>query len=193
MPSGKSTKSKKEEMNFVPSEEEIINSSISNKFFHFFTNRGKLIIIITEAIVLLVFLSRFKLDRDISDLKENIENKNAIIESTKSIEKDFREVQKNVNTIDTITKNQINWFAELESFDSKIPQGMILDSISYNNEVISLSAKVNSAEAFATFIGNTIANPKVKSVVLVSSSYDTNSKEYSFKMNILRDPIRNDE
>src|SRR3989344_3425468 len=45
------------------------------------TTYGRYIMILTEIIVLLAFISRFSLDRKLTDLKEEITQKQAIIET----------------------------------------------------------------------------------------------------------------
>ncbi len=180
---------KSTDFNFIP-KDAYQKASMAQQIFRFLATKGKTIIIFTEAIVLMVFLSRFKLDREIADLKESIENKNAIIESSKSVEKRFKKIQAKLVVIKTIIDNQIDWETELGNFDSQVPNGMVLNSIDYADSSITLSATVDSAEAFASFIGNVVSNQNVKSVTLVSSSYNTDSKQYSFKMNIEREPVR---
>src|SRR3972149_8149847 len=61
---------------------------------------GRYITIGTEIIVRLAFISRFSLDRKLTDLNDEIFQKQAIIEANSAFESDFRTLQ------DTITKIQ---------------------------------------------------------------------------------------
>jgi len=52
------------------------------KFLKWLLTVGRYIVIFTELVVILAFLSRFKLDRDLTDLYKQIENKQAIIQNS---------------------------------------------------------------------------------------------------------------
>ena len=53
---------------------------------------GRYIVIATELVVILAFLSRFKLDRDLSDLNETIAEKQAVLAAYSTLEADYREL-----------------------------------------------------------------------------------------------------
>ncbi len=55
---------------------------------------GRYIVIITELIVILAFLSRFKFDRDLTDLNEKVKQQQAIVQSSAQFEQKFRFLQK---------------------------------------------------------------------------------------------------
>ena len=55
------------------------SSSPIGKVFLWALSVGRYIVVITELIVILSFLSRFKLDRDLTDVNEAIEKQKAII------------------------------------------------------------------------------------------------------------------
>ena len=60
---------------------------------------GRYIIVSTEIIVLLAFIYRFSLDRQITDLNEEIEQKSAIVIANQAFEKSFRNLQSRVDQI----------------------------------------------------------------------------------------------
>ena len=51
---------------------------------------GRTIIIVTECVVLVVFLARFYFDKKIFDLASSIEQKSVILEQKADFEKEFR-------------------------------------------------------------------------------------------------------
>jgi hypothetical protein len=67
----------KQEINLLPREE--FEKKPIGKFLTWALSIGRYIIIFTELIVILAFLSRFKLDRDLSDLNQSIREKQAVI------------------------------------------------------------------------------------------------------------------
>lgn len=95
----------KKEINLLPKEE--FEKKPLGKLLIWALNVGRWIVIVTELIVILAFLSRFKLDRDIADLYEQIRAKQAVIQAFSSFEEDFRLFQSRLLSIDKLMKNQI--------------------------------------------------------------------------------------
>ena len=98
MPAGKN----KVNINLIVKKE----ASFSNQLLSWALTYGRYIIIITQIIVLTVFFTRFKLDRDHTDLKESVSQKQALIESVASLETEIRRIQKNLADIKQVTANQ---------------------------------------------------------------------------------------
>src|SRR3990167_1463025 len=67
---------------------------------------GRYIIISTEIIVLFAFILRFSLDRQITDLNEEIEQKAAIVAANKGFESSFRNLQSRTQQINTLFTGQ---------------------------------------------------------------------------------------
>jgi hypothetical protein len=80
--------------------------SVIGKFLTWALSIGRYLIIITEFIVIMSFLSRFKLDRDLTDLTENIERQKAVILSYEDVERNFTSVQQKINFIAREQENQ---------------------------------------------------------------------------------------
>ena len=60
---------------------------------------GRYIMILTEIVVLGAFVSRFSLDRKLTDLKEEITQKQAIIEANSELEQNIRTLQNQLERI----------------------------------------------------------------------------------------------
>ena len=75
----------------IKPEEEL---SISSQFLNWALTYGRYIIIIIQIVVLSVFFTRFKIDRDRTDLKEAVAQKRALIESIGEMETEIKRVQK---------------------------------------------------------------------------------------------------
>lgn len=80
--------------------------AIGEKFLRWILTYGRYIIIGTEIIVLLAFLSRFKLDRDFNDLNDRIKERQKIIENFRSIEDSVNQLQSRLSQIKTIEAAQ---------------------------------------------------------------------------------------
>lgn len=161
-----------------------IRVSLGQQLFKWTIESGKKIVILTEAIVLLVFISRFKLDRDTNRLRERIENKQAIVKSTQKLETEHRRIQRKLNRIKLITREQIDWNKRLDSFTQKMPQDVTLENLSLDHNSIALSAKVKTAASFGTFIKLLLQDDNTQAVFLKSSSYNKQEKNYKFSLDI---------
>src|SRR3989344_6912254 len=70
------------------------------------TTYGRYIMIATEVVVLLAFISRFSLDRKLTDLKEEISQKQDIITANLSFENDIRSLQERLSSIKKLADSQ---------------------------------------------------------------------------------------
>src|SRR5260221_9195487 len=68
---------------------------------------GRYIMIGTEIVVLLAFISRFSLDRKLTDLKEEVTQKQGIIEANLPFENDVRKLQDKLSKIKILINQPI--------------------------------------------------------------------------------------
>ena len=72
--------------------------SFFEKLISWSLNIGRLILILTECLALGVFLYRFKLDRDIVDLHDEIEKQQTFVRLLESREKEYRNIEQRLTT-----------------------------------------------------------------------------------------------
>jgi len=149
---------------FIPQEE--WEKTSFGKFLKWLLNVGRWIVIITELIVILAFLSRFKLDRDLTNLNEVVKQKQAIVSASSDFEKEFRFLQKRLSTIEGLKKSQVEADKILELFSQLTPAGIQLSNFNLSGEKISLTASADSEITFAVFLKNLKQEPKLTSLTL---------------------------
>ncbi len=162
MPAAK--KAPKTTIEFIPQEE--WERTSFGKFLKWLLNVGRWIVIITELIVIMAFLSRFKLDRDLTNLNEAVKQKQAIVNASSDFEKDFRFLQKRLSTIEGLEKNQLEADKILEIFSQVTPAGIQLSNFNLNGEKISLTAAADSETTFAVFLQNLKKEPRLTNLSL---------------------------
>ena len=74
--------------------------SFWGRFLKWSLTAGRYIIILTELVVIMAFMSRFKLDHDLSDLNDAILGKQALLEASSNTEKVLRLTQARLNLAD---------------------------------------------------------------------------------------------
>jgi hypothetical protein len=115
---------------------------------------GRYIMIGTEIVVLLAFISRFSLDRKLTDLKEEVSQKQDIIEANLSFENDVRLLQNKLASIKTLLTVPVNPLDMLTLFQSILPTGVFLESFDLAKDQITVNATAGSTYAFSQFISN---------------------------------------
>ena len=115
---------------------------------------GRYIMIGTEIVVLLAFISRFSLDRKLTDLKEEVTQKQDIIEANLSFEKDIRALQEKLEKIKVLINQPVNPLTAVSLFQTILPQGVYLKSYDLNKNTLTVQAVAGSTDAFAQFMRN---------------------------------------
>lgn len=115
---------------------------------------GRYIMIGTEIVVLLAFISRFSLDRKLTDLKEEATQKQDIIEANAGFEREVRVLQDKLAKIKALLVAPVDPLDTLVAFQSLLPSGVYLQSFDLTRDKITIQAIAGSTTAFAQFINN---------------------------------------
>jgi len=154
----------KKEISLLPTEG--FEKTQLGRFLKWALGIGRWIVIATELVVILCFLSRFKLDRDLTDLGEKIKQQQAIIVSFGDFEKDFRNLQERLATIDRLEKEQLLAANCLNELSKTVPLDVSLSSLTVGQKKVVISALALSEAGFSSFIKELEGNPKFKGITL---------------------------
>jgi len=127
---------------------------------------GRHIVIFTELIVILAFLSRFKLDKDLTDLGEEIKQKQAIIQASTQFEKKFRFLNKKIKVIKDLKMSRLQSGPILEEIATLIPIDVYLSNFSVSGKDVVLDAIAFSEGGLATFLKNLKESSRFKGLTL---------------------------
>lgn len=141
--------------------------SLIAKLVDWLTTVGRVVIIVTELIVVTAFFSRFWLDRQNSDLSEKIRQQQAILTSTVEFEKEFNIFQQRLILIKTLSQHR-NITNALDSLLQSTPPTIYYQTLSIDPQSDQLSTRL-SATAFSSqsvidFITNLILNNNIQNV-----------------------------
>lgn len=114
------------------------------KFVRWLLSTGRYILIFVEAIVLLAFISRFKLDNDLSERKDAIEEQIPYLESLKPDEILIRQTQLKLSTIGNIKASLANYPLILKKIADQTPAGVKLVSLNLSKEVSGVILQINA-------------------------------------------------
>lgn len=156
----------KSEIEFLPKED--WEKTSFGKFLTWLLTVGRYIVIFTELIVILAFLSRFKLDRDLTDLYKQIEQKQAVIQSYADFESEFRFLQKQLTTVQSLRKEQLQTKQLLGEIAALTPIDVYFSDLSINGNKASFTANALSEAGLATLINNLKKSPRFSNLEISS-------------------------
>lgn len=164
---------KNKSINLLPQEE--FDTSIVGRVLKWAMGTFRIIVIITEMIVMAAFLSRFWLDAQNSDLNEQIKLKTAQISAQSDFEKQFRNLQARLNIVKLITQAAPPT-SRLDLIATKVPQDMILTSVTVQDTSVQVKGTSGSEIGIAQFISNLQAEKSFKTVSLEQISSAENNQ-----------------
>lgn len=149
---------------------------------------GRYIVVFTELIVILAFLARFKLDRDITDLHESIEQKKAIVLSASSLETNFKDIQARLNGISEITKKQTYFDKLVDDFSLITPVDVYISDLNFSQNQFNISGVALSEAGLATLIYQLRHSPKFSEINLSNVSRSSSLAEIRFSLSAILSP-----
>lgn len=126
------------------------------KLIRWLLSSGRYIFIFVEALVLIAFIARFKLDADLQAKKEAIEEQIAYIESLRPYEILIRNVQLKLSTISNIQKGTPEWALILKK---------VADQIPVSSKITTIGMEKEGDAAVVHIVGETQINSDVRSFV----------------------------
>lgn len=125
---------------------------------------GRYIMIGTEIIVLLAFISRFSLDRKLTDLKEELAQKQAIIQVNQEFETEINNLQQQLKEAKTLLKNQTKPLDTFNRLQSYLPSDTFFESYEFSNNKLSVSVVSASTVGFGQFLAQLQADQQLAKV-----------------------------
>lgn len=151
-------------INLLPKED--LEKKPLGKFLKWILSYGRYIIISVELIVLLVFFSRFILDRKLGDLNDSIEQKRAIIVSAAQLENNIRDLHKKLELIKDLEAGRNVYIKIVDYLKDFTPKDVSYTSIDFNNEDISLNGASATKTSFANLLSALKDNEELEQIDL---------------------------
>jgi len=178
----------KKELSLLPESEN--PRSFGARFFKWLTSTGRTAIIVTELIVISVFISRFWLDRKNSDLSEVVRQKQAILESASPFITEFTGLQTRLSYIKDFYSNQPEYNQQINSLISSTPSDLFYKKISVSTDektkatIITTSLSAYKEESIVIFITNLMLNPDIDQVNITKIEKKEQESKYSISLTL---------
>lgn len=163
------------------------NFSVSavGKFLIWSLSVGRYIVVFTELIVILSFLSRFTLDKTLTDLNSDVERKKNIILSYGDIENEVRDLQSRLELIKLQTERK-NAPAYFDIVSQYLPGDTKISQLIVNADSIKISAKTTAQIRISQFVAGLKQSKEFTdiSIASIESEPDTQLVVFSIDANI---------
>lgn len=170
--------------------------SFGARFFKWITTTGRVTIILTELIVISVFISRFWLDRKNSDLSEISRQKQAILESVVPFETEFIQLQQRLAYIKDFYSNQPDYSQQINSLITSTPQDLFYDKLTVSKDEKSKATSITTTliaykeESIVFFITNLMLNPDIDQVDVNRIEKKEKENQYSISLTLFFKPVK---
>ncbi len=173
---------KKQQINLLPQEE--FAGSTVGRILKWILSTFRMIVVITEVVVMGAFLSRFYLDARISDLNRQIKDQQTIITSFKDFEGVFRGTQQKIQIATSLIDSQKKVLSEITDITSLTPPDVILFSFSFIGSDASVRALTPSEFSISQYIANLKGSEKFGKIELTQISTAETTGDLNFSIDI---------
>lgn len=174
------------ELNLLPGDS--LEDRPGGYFLRWALTWGKRIVVGTELVVILAFLSRFWLDTTVADLSEKIEAKRAVIASSSEFEKKFRSVMSRVDQASTIenTTSPVYIYRQAKKL---IPPQLSITAVTVSERSVSFSATTDE-QSLAKLVDSFRSSQQFADITIdrVAKSGTTSAVDFSFQASFVKTP-----
>ncbi len=148
---------------------------------------GRFLIIFVEIIVLAAFLARFKLDTDIADNKDVINQQLPFLEALKGDESLIRQTQSQLATLKDLKASRINFVNIMDKVSAQTPSGVTISTLSIENGAklgLKITGKAQNNDQLSTLLFGLRSDPFFSEVNLDSINLDQGIINFSLSASI---------
>lgn len=157
---------KKKAINLLPRDS--FESSLIGIMLEWALVIGKWLVIVTQLVVMVVVIFKFALDRQLTDLRKQIEQESAVISSYAGVEEEFLLTQKVINFVKPVLASQKEMNNVLSLIQSLTPVDVWFEKLIISKNGVSLTAYSASLPGFSRFL-TAIQKEKIFSEINIQS------------------------
>ncbi len=154
------------QVNLLPQEE--FDESTFGRVIKWLLSTFRYLVISTEMIVMIAFLSRFWLDAKSNDLTDTINQKKSLIASYATFEDTFRQTQAKLKTFKDYTQGNKLVSPLIKDVASKIPSDVSLVEITLDGSKVVLRASTQNEGSASAFVSSLNSSPFLQNMVVDS-------------------------
>lgn len=171
----------KAQINLLPQEE--FAGTTFGRTLRWAMSTFRIIVIVTEMVVMVSFLSRFWLDAKNSDLNDLIKQKSAVLLASTEFEKEFKNTQKKLKIFSSLSSQEGTASSVLGSITSLLPNDIFLLTYAFNRESAQVKGVAQNEISIAQFIVNLEKSESFEKVTLTNLDTSEDS-QFTFTLRI---------
>lgn len=148
----------------------------------FMLNYLRYILVITQIIVISVFFYRFKVDQELVDLQEAVEQKKEIIQVSQPLIKEAKKEASRLNELESIIVKQHTFLEETDYLFSLFPENFFLNKMRVSKDTISLDGFTQDPQSIKRFLDRIKKEAKFKKVELKNIKKGEAGLEFLFEL-----------
>ena len=146
--------------------------SFWGRFLRWAVTTGRYIIILTELVVILAFLSRFKLDEDLRKLNEQINGQVGFLDSQQTQLDQFLKLQSKLNLVDKMVDGRTDPGIDMDYIQNKLDSNLIIKKREFYPGMMSITAVTLSEQAMGQLLSSMSADGVWKSLDVTNIAGD---------------------
>lgn len=140
------------------------------------------VLIITQMVVIFVFLYKFSVDQKIVDLQETLSQKQEIVKVSSPLIKEARAADFAINQIKSLISSQENYSAMMKYLFSEFPAALTLDKFDYEEESIVFSGSTANVQVLKSYYSRLKKEAKFKKINLKSITKSEGRIGFAFEL-----------
>lgn len=141
-------------------------ASFGEKIIYFALHYLRYIVVITQIIVIFVFFYRIKIEQEIIDLEESIQQKEEIISITRPLIEEGKLTEFKANEIKKILNQQEKFLQNFNFIFTSVPQTITIEKIEFDPLKIEIVGKTSDVKGIKIFYEKIKNNKNFKNVRL---------------------------
>ena len=169
------------EINLLPDTE--FAGTVTGRILSWIISTFRVIVIATEILVMIAFLSRFWLDAQNTDLNEEINQKKAILSASQDFEHQFKDTQKRLRIFSAITTGKTE-SSYVILVSNQLPPDVSLTSVTKidgDMEIQGITASEQSAQQFVANLQSTNSFSDVSLTSITSNQINPGLVSFTVK------------
>lgn len=164
---------RKEQINLLPRRG--FEETTTGRVLTWILSTFRVIVIVTEIIVMIAFFSRFWLDAQSTDLSEEIKEKEAVLLASSEFEAEYRDVQRRLKIYSDTIKGEVKVSDLLNTVSSLLPSDLFLTSFSLAKNSLEIDGSSPNEKSIQQLIVNLSSTGKFEEVNLTELKNDIKS------------------
>lgn len=161
--------------------------SVLGKTLKWALTSGRVLVVLTEFVVILAFGSRFYFDKKLNDLIEVIDQKQAVVESYAVIEAKMRDILSRQAIVSKYLKENLGVNNVINQLKRITPADINFSEVLVDNKGFSLIGTSGSEGGLANLLAGLNSVPNVSGVNVGSINFDQRQGAIEFKITVVVD------